>query len=376
MATASITLLYEPGADDGAEATFSTVLHYIATAQTSIDIHMFVWRNDDIGNRIGKAVLAAAERGVKVRIIKDVGAFMYERIEMNRKSFFNIPIATSKRLTYKALQPSFPDTYCQDDYTDALGQQLMAHTNVEMVWVNHTHTKYYIFDNQVMITGSINIEDRHRGYYDYMVMIDDADIVSRFHSRNQLECTPDLARPLEFLLNKQDIDEPVFEIKPYIIEQLTAAQESVIIEMAYIGDPDVNDAIAESADRGVAVEILFSKEANIGNDINYKTIHELYERANITVYRTNKMIHSKLMMLDHSIVVLGSANLSVFSMQKADELDIVVRNNDAFVQVIGETLKRRISESDRVESIDELADYNRTVASLQQLHQKLNDLFN
>lgn len=75
--TLMITLLSNLENPDGAEMTFRLVKERIRAARRSIEIHMFVWRNDAIGNEIGEAVLEAAERGVAVRIIKDVGAFMY-----------------------------------------------------------------------------------------------------------------------------------------------------------------------------------------------------------------------------------------------------------------------------------------------------------
>jgi len=153
-----IRLLSDLSDTDGAAMTFDLVLKRIREATQSIDIHMFVWRNDDIGNQIGREVLAAASRGVKIHIHKDVGAFMYERIEMNRKSFFNIPISASKRLMYKLRAQTFSDTFVEDQYNDSVGQQVMAHKNITLDWVDHTHTKYYIFDQQVMITGSINLK--------------------------------------------------------------------------------------------------------------------------------------------------------------------------------------------------------------------------
>ena len=91
---------------------------------------MFVWRSDAIGNEIGRAVLDAADRGVEIRIKKDVGAFMYERIEMNRKSFFNRKISFGKRLTYAIFRPTFPDTYVEDSWTSELGDKLLAHDRV------------------------------------------------------------------------------------------------------------------------------------------------------------------------------------------------------------------------------------------------------
>ena len=84
---------------------------------------------------------------------------MFERIEMNRKSLFNRPIPAATGLMYKIRALTFPDTYVEDDYGDDLGNRMMTHENITIEWVHHTHTKYYIFDQQVMITGSINIED-------------------------------------------------------------------------------------------------------------------------------------------------------------------------------------------------------------------------
>jgi|GEM_PF-2513867 phosphatidylserine/phosphatidylglycerophosphate/cardiolipin synthase-like enzyme len=85
--TAEIRSLSDLSNSDGAAMTFDRVIRLIQNASESIVIHMFVWRNDEIGNQIGREILAAADRGVKIHIKKDVGAFMYERIEMNRKSF-------------------------------------------------------------------------------------------------------------------------------------------------------------------------------------------------------------------------------------------------------------------------------------------------
>ena len=370
-----VELLTDSLTDDGAERTFQAILEEIKCATSTIEIHMFVWRNDAIGNQIGQAMLEAAERGVQVTIIKDLGAFMYERIEMNRKSFFNKPISLSQQAIYRTLRPAFPDTYCEDDYTDTLGQAVMAHPNVTMRWVNHTHTKYYIFDERVMIVGSINVEERHRGYYDYMVRLEDPEIIARFRARQAGSAPLDTTRTLDFMLNITQ-PEARFEIKPHFLSMMKQAEKSISIEMAYIGDPDISDAIVEAADRGLEVTMLFSREANIGNDINYRCMHQIYERTSLKVYLTPRMIHSKMLMIDENLVSLGSANFSVFSMQKADELNIIAQGTEGLPAKVRQTFEQRRQASTLVKDTDELANYNHLVASLQQAHQMLNDLFN
>ncbi len=368
---ATIRLLADPRDSDGAALTFDRVVQRIRDAADSIVIHMFVWRNDDIGNQIGREVLAAADRGITVHIIKDLGALMYERIEMNRKSFFNVPISRFQRLMYRARAVTFPDTYVEDNYDDRLGQQLLAHENVSVEWVDHTHTKYYLFDEQAMITGSINIEDRHRGYRDYMVEITGRELVQRLRDHQQGMASHDPKRRLDFVLNEVIDGAQRFHIKPTMRDLMSQAQRTLYIEMAYIGDPDISQKIVEVSRRGVQVTMLFSREANIGNDINYRSLEWICRRAEIDVYLSEKMIHSKLILVDDEVVTLGSANVSVFSMQKAVELDVVVKDHPEFLSTLREVIDERLRDSQKVESLTQLHKYNHVLASLQQLHQWL-----
>lgn len=370
----SVRFLHEaPPGTCAAPPTFEAVLQQLAEARSSVEIFMYVWRNDEIGNRVGRAVLDAAERGVQVTIIKDIGAILFERIEMNRKSFFNKPIPLSKRIIYRLIRPTFPDTFVEDDRGFELGERLLAHPNVEVRWINKTHTKYYVFDERVLVTGSINIEDRHFGYHDYMAFIDDAELVRRFRQRMAGEIPPDPSRRVEFLCNAHRDDGIAdFQIKPAILQLITNAASSIYVEMAYLGDEDVSAALVAAAHRGVNVTFLFSREANIGNDLNYRTIHRIFARAPVTVHLTDIMIHAKLMLFDDSTVVTGSANLSVFSLQKAGELDLIIRDHPAALDTLRDIITRRIAGAEKVSSASQLAGYKRPLAALQQQHQKWN----
>jgi len=363
----TVRLLHDPENQDGAEPTFSRVVELLNAARHSVTIHMYVWRNDASGNRIGKAVLNAADRGVEIAIIKDLGAGMYERIEMNRKSFFNLPVSRWKRFTNRLAGWTFPDTHVEDDYDFELGYRIMQHSGVRMEWVNHTHTKYYLFDERTLVTGSINIEERHRNYNDYMLEIGGESAIRQFRGR-QIGAPLESHREIDFVFNQPNL----FEIKPLILQLLAETRESLYIEMAYIGDEDVSQRIIETANRGVEITFLFSREANIGNDINYRTMYHIARSAPVKVCLTDRMIHSKLMRFDDKVILMGSANLSVFSLCKAEEMDVVLRDNPVLFEEIDRVITHRIDESVAVKTPGELRGYNRPVAWLQQLHQKLN----
>jgi cardiolipin synthase len=356
-----------------ADPTFDLVVAELEKARESVEIFMYVWRSDEAGTRVGEAVLAAAERGVKVRIIKDIGAIMCEVIEMNRKSFFPRRIPVLKRIVYKIIGRTFPDTFVEDEHDQELGARLLTHPNVTIEWINKTHTKYYIFDERLIVTGSINLEDRHQNYFDYMLALEDPDLARRLRTRMAGEAPYDPERNIDFLCNThRDEGGSVFEIKPEVLRFIEEARESIYIEVAYIGDPEFADALVVAAGRGVRVTVLFSREANIGNDVNYWAIHDLYTRAPIEVYLTGTMIHAKLLLFDDELILTGSCNMNIFSLQKAAELDLVIRNEPALIEAIRALIAKRIEASSRVASAEELAGFNPILASLQQLHQKLN----
>jgi phosphatidylserine/phosphatidylglycerophosphate/cardiolipin synthase-like enzyme len=126
-----------------------------------------------------------------------------------------------------------------------------------------------------------------------------------------------------------------------------------------------------AARQGVRVKILFSRKANVGNDINYRALKQLYQNADIEVFLSDRMLHSKLMLFDWKTAILGSANISVFSMQTADELDIIVRDRPDFMKPRNAEVRRRLKNSRKIESVAPLKNYSSLLASLQQLHQKL-----
>ncbi len=320
-----------------------------------------------------EAVHAAAERGVKDHIIKDISAIICEVIEMNRKPFFPRKIPLLKRIIYRIIGRTFPDTFVKDDHKQELGARLLSHPNVTVEWINKTHTKYYIFDERLLVTGSINIEDRHQDYFDYMLALEGPDLVQRLRTRMTGEASYDPARNIDFLCNAhRDEGGSVFEIKPEVLRFIKEARRSIYIEVAYIGDPEFADALVAAARRGVRITILFSREANIGNDVNYWAIHDLYTRAPVEVYLTGTMIHAKLLLFDDELILTGSCNMNIFSLQKAAELDLVIRNEPTLIGEVRALIARRIEASSQVTSAEELAGFNPILASLQQFHQKLN----
>ena len=65
----------------GGDAAFGEILRRCALARRSIEINMFIWRDDGAGNALARALLDAADRGVRVRVVKDRFGGAIERAE-------------------------------------------------------------------------------------------------------------------------------------------------------------------------------------------------------------------------------------------------------------------------------------------------------
>lgn len=375
--TPSITLLSEPEAQEGdaAEMPYQHILQRIEQAQHSVEVYMYVWRADAVGHLIGQALYAAAERGVRVKILKDSGAALFESQEDNKKSFFVISKGFRQRVIQRGIGMTFPRSFVQDDWNQGLGEKLRSHPNVEFSWVAPTHTKYYCIDESYLITGSLNLEVRHRKYHDVMVEVSGERVVEYFR-KCQSEPESDHCGmvlddgQIQMLFN--DPSKNVFLIKSKVMELIESAVSNIHIEMAYLGDEDVTRALIYAGNRGVEISILMSNKANIGNDINYHVLRHLMQKTKIQVRLSSKMIHSKVMVVDQEKALLGSANFSVFSMQRAGEFCLFVEGWGSLMNPLNEVLGVRWQLGRSVDRVSDLPHYWQTLAWLQQWHQRTN----
>src|SRR3989338_135767 len=73
----------------GGKKAFKKIFKNIKKAKESISINIHIWRDDFIGNKMAKMLLEAADRGVKVTIVKDQLGAVAEFGDSNNQSFFN-----------------------------------------------------------------------------------------------------------------------------------------------------------------------------------------------------------------------------------------------------------------------------------------------
>ena len=360
---------------DGKEA-FPEILRCIAAAQRTICVNMFIWRDDEIGNRVAAAILAAAERGVQVELSVDRYGVVLEKAEECKRSFFHKRQSLTEKLKTAVLELLYPmpgTPKCARDEETELYRAIMNHPNirVEKDKFKADHSKYYIIDDEILFLGGINIEDKENGcdlsgrvYGDYMARLCGKTYVEAF--RTKLKTGQNTLSDVLFGVN---LKQPVkrFEMEQLYLDLIHGARTQLHITMAYFSPlPAFMDAIIAAHRRGVRVTIVIPEKANFQNDSNRRAMRKLLKATGggIEVCLSPRMLHTKLVMNEQTIS-FGSTNITKKAFAQLDELNLFVRRTDsAFTQVLLNSVAADIATARRICSYRDIS-YRRLFAFLE-----------
>lgn len=365
----------------GGARAFERIIERIREAREQIEIRMFIWRNDSIGQQIAEELAAAADRGVRIRIRKDLLGSIHERAEENRMSFFphrqplHVWLLTQlmKRLYFR----SVPAAMLRQRTGPAKTHRLLNHPLVsshhqERLW---DHSKCYVFDRETLILGGMNIEEKltvgdvyGKQWRDYMIELRDPALADAFLRGKSVSVDLDGAHA-RLILHPGDRYADGSAIRAEIIELLRKAHRTVIIEMAYFGDEVITREIINTRRRGVSVKIVTSASANIQSSLNLHILRQILDQTKneAGIYLSPKMIHSKVMLVDDRHVYLGSGNFNRSSI-KCAEVAVVLdcQKAPAIVDEFRNSLQEAISESTEVQSARDVR-FHRFLSIMQQM---------
>lgn len=127
-------------------------VHLIRQAKTSIEVQTFIWTNDEVGRLMMYELIAAAKRGVKVRIIAD------QMVSDQDPATVAFLATASPNLEIKHYRP--PMARLNPSKMQMLLAGLFSFRELNQ----RMHNKVMIFDGRILITGGRNIENT---YYDH-----------------------------------------------------------------------------------------------------------------------------------------------------------------------------------------------------------------
>ena len=323
------------------DVAFQKILERVKNAERSVEIRAFLWRDDEAGNQMGEAVLAAADRGAKVTIHKDKIAAVYEYTGGNKQSFFHKRVDAIRGFQAWFLGAVYRAPGSFKQRPNALSERILQHPNID---VQHhrkrfDHSKVYIIDDRYLILGSMGVGDNHRhDWFDVMVEVEGRDHIARLTERMAGHDEFDPSRGLDFLVHSREAHRKhTCPMMSHRLALIDSAQVSLTVEMAYMNDRRFTAALARAVQRGIDVKLVTADQADVLANINRATCDALMRLTgapdNLTIVLLPRMVHSKVVVIDHRFSDVDSANFTSLSHGVYDEINLYVES-ESFAQAL------------------------------------------
>jgi len=304
---------------NGDEA-FPHMLKAIESAQKSISLSTYIFDNDSIGKEFIRVLAGAVNRGVAVRVlIDDIGLRYSWRSVLKRLKESNIPVAR---------------------FMGALRPMTFPHLNLRK------HRKILVVDGEVAFTGGINIREGH------VLTANPRHPVSDLHFEIKGEIVKQLQEVFaeDWVFTTREIlkgpkwfgdaisendsyarvisdgpDEDQFRLAMSIEGAIASAEESVwILTPYFLPDMGMTRILYITSLRSVKVNILLPRKNNLAF-VQWATNPQLLELLNhgCRIWYTDPPFdHTKLIIVDRSWVLFGSANLDPRSLRLNFEMNV------------------------------------------------------
>lgn len=291
---------------------YDDMLAAIRGARSSIVLETFIWKGDRTGRAFKHELIAAADRGVDVRVVYDEFANL-----VVPRQFFSFPPG---------------------------GVQIHRHPIVwgGLGWLNpknlaRNHNKLMVIDHEVAFVGGYNIGSLYAtDWRDTHVRLTGpvvADLEDTFVDYwNQLPgpiaLLPDIrARSWhnEVRVHRNLPRQGHYPVRGLYLEAIDRAQDHVWLTHAYfVPDDDIVRAMLIAVQRGVDVRLILPGESNhITADWLSRGFYGQLLRGGVRLFLyQDAMVHAKTATIDGQWSTIGTANLDRLSLATNYELNV------------------------------------------------------
>lgn len=303
------------------KSKFSSLFEDIEQAESHIHIFYYAIGDDHIGNELKERIIDKVKQGVKVRLLYDgLGC------SKTNKKYFRQMIEAGVEV-YSFLPLSFPRFLRSVNYRN--------------------HKKIVIIDGRIAYTGGINVKDVYIDglpwgkWNDIHFKVEGSGasglqsvfLADWYYASGQYLSSSEYYPSIEVLGNVpiQVVNAEPLGMHSNVMEAMftaiTRAKKYVYIETPYfIPTECLLQAIQTVAMSGIDVRLVMPRKSD--NDYVQYASNSYVEkllRNHVRVYQYTKgFTHSKLMIIDDELVIAGSANMDVRSLELLFETNLFI----------------------------------------------------
>lgn len=318
------------------EQKFPEVLQALKEAKHHIHIEYYIYENDEIGRTIENVLIEKAKQGVKVRFIYDdfgsnaIGKNLVRRLNENSVEAFPFLkihfIAFANRLNYR------------------------------------NHRKIIVIDGKTAFVGGINVSDKYINspgdkklywrdthlridgmgvhYLQYLFLCDWNFCANEkiqphesfFPREDTLSACGD--KVVQMVASGPDSDTPT--ILYSTLQAISLAKKEILITSPYfIPGESLLDALIIASLSGISVKLLVPgiSDSTLVNTAAKSYYNDLLA-AGVEIYLYQKgFVHSKTMVTDEKIAIVGTANMDYRSFDLNFEVNAIVYDSEIAVQL-------------------------------------------
>ncbi|MDX2161737.1 MAG: phospholipase D-like domain-containing protein [bacterium] len=282
----------------------------IAAARQTVDMAAYEFNLPTVT----RAVLDAARRGVRVRIVTD------EDDGLN-------------------------DEHTTLDQLVAAGIQVVADPRSALM-----HNKFAIIDSAIVWTGSWNytINDTYRNNNNAIVLRSRSAVANFQAEFNEMFAdgqfgprSPENTPNVSFTQDSIPVEvyfAPETNVLPVLEREINAARQSIRFMAFSFTIDEMADAILNRADRQVSVRGIFE---TVGSETRFSELTPLY-CGGLDVRQDGSafILHHKVFIIDDTTVLTGSFNFSASATESNDENLMIIRDRDLAAQYLAEFERR------------------------------------
>jgi cardiolipin synthase len=300
---------------------FDDLFADIENAEKHIHVEYYVLEDDVLGKKFQQALIKKAHEGLEIRIIYD--SFGSRK---TKKAFFE-EFRKAGIETEPFLKLTLPSLTSRLNY--------------------RTHRKIIVIDGRIGYVGGMNIADRYLDGLEWgpwrdthariegkgvqglqSVFLIDWYFVSQtlITSRHYFPLLGNFGDGSMQIVNSGPLSEEN-EVSHGIMQAIYGAKKSIFIQTPYFLPPDaMADALQAAAIRGLDVRLMISKRSDVAivQLASNSFIRDML-KTGVKVYLYHKgFLHSKLMIFDDSLTLIGSANFDTRSFEQNFEVEAFI----------------------------------------------------
>jgi cardiolipin synthase len=330
---------------------FPAMIAAIDAARHDILFETYIFAEDEVARGIEAALIRAAERGLKVRVLVDWFGTGHRACCRRAEAFARAGVH------YRVFNPWFKRG------------------------IARTHRKITVVDGEIAFVGGININDDMRHDYepylplpaprwDFAVSVRGPlvaqihfeaqaqwmragrlDILSRIGLYRETRKAPPTegARPMRAAFVVRDNLRNRRTIQRAYLQAIGQARKSVLLANPYFAPGrKFREALAQAARRGVAVTLLIGTGEFRMQDAVARSFYPklLADGIQVVEYRKTQL-HAKIAVVDDDWATVGSSNCDGLSLFLNQEANIVVKNA-AFARAVRAHIERGVADGEIV----------------------------